>query len=184
MAVCSAQFVEICYHLEIKRKSYQLSTHYVCSASKHSIPENCSFPSQQPQLQSQTWPRCTLIYINSQVLIAGLFSQLEGAAKVLLAFLEVLLGAGDHAQLEAAFHLASFVVHFRGQLEVLLHKQLHLVLVVREVLRADLADIAHRHRLSAQVGHLDRMLQRVLEVVNAVFLILQSVVAESEVDRR
>ena len=115
--------------------------------------------------------------------VAGLFGQFQRPLEVFLALLEVLLGAGDHAQLEAALHLSSVVLHLRRQLQVLLDEELHLVLVVGEVLGADLADVAHRHRLAAQVGHLDGVLERVLEVVNAVLLIAQPVVAEAEVDR-
>ena len=113
-----------------------------------------------------------------------MLSQLQRPFEVVPTLLEIFLSARYHPQFETSLHLAPRVLHLAGQFEVFLNKQLHLVLVVRKVLSADLTDVSHSHRLTAEVAHLDRVLQCILEIIDTVLLVAQPIVAETEVDTR
>ena len=108
--------------------------------------------------------------------------QLQGLPEVLLPLLEVPLGRRYHRQLKRPLHLGTMVVGLCRQLKVLLHKQFHLILILRKISRAYLPDIPHGQGLPSQVGQLDGVLQGVLEVEHAVLVVSQPVVAQPQVN--
>ena len=117
------------------------------------------------------------------LLVARLLGQLQSLFELLLTFFVVFLGARNHTQLQEPLHLPLLVLHFLRKFQILLNKDFHFVFVFAQVFCSDSADVADRQRLPTQIGHLDGEFEGVLEVVNAIFLVGQSVIAEPEIDR-
>lgn len=119
-----------------------------------------------------------------KVLVSGCLRQLKRFFELLFTLFVVFLCRRDHPQFQTPLHLALLVLHLFRKFEIFFHKDLHLILIFAQILRADSSNITHRQRLPTQIRHLNRKLQGVLEVVNAVFLVPQSIITKSQIYRR
>ena len=61
-------------------------------------------------------------------------------------------------------------------------ERLHFVFILREIFSPYLADVTHSYWLPADVAHLDRKLKGILKVINTIFTISKTVVADTQVD--
>jgi len=115
--------------------------------------------------------------------ISCTFSKLQSPFEILPSLLEILLSARNHPELQTSLHLTFLIMHLFCQFQVFLHKKFHLVAILGEVSCTDSSDISHGDWLTCEIRHLNRMFKCVLEVVDRVFGVTQTIIAEPEVDR-